>query len=94
MIRELFGTSSIYGTLRDGLDQATAAQRRIANRVANATNGAFAAELSKQQGGAGASEVDLERSMTQLADTQIRFDATTRLLQKAYAQIRTALKNG
>ena len=98
MIRELFGTSSIYATLRDGLDQATAAQRRIANRVANITNGAanggFAKELSKQQGGAHGSTADLEKSMTELADTQLRFDATTRLLQQAYAKLRTAIKNG
>jgi hypothetical protein len=98
MIRELFGTSSIYATLRDGLDQATAAQRRIANRVANITNGAgkdgFATELAKQQGGARTKEADLEKSMTELADTQLRFDATTRLLQQAYAKLRTAIKNG
>ena len=98
MIRELFGTSSIYATLRDGLDQATAAQRRIANRVANITNGAgqdgFATELSKQRGGARGNAADLEKSMTELADTQLRFDATTRLIQQAYAKLRTAIKNG
>lgn len=98
MIRELFGPSSKYAMLRTGLDQATAAQRRIANRVANITNGTandgFAAQLSKQQGGARVKEADLERSMVELADTQLRFDATAKLLQRAYANIRTALRNG
>ena len=97
MIRELFGPSSKYAMLREGLDQATAAQRRIANRVANLTNGAansgFATELARQTG-ARANQADLEKSMTQLADTQIRFDATAKLLQRAYAGIRTALRNG
>jgi flagellar basal body rod protein FlgB len=94
MIRELFGTSSVYATLRGGLDNATAAQRRIANRVANISNGAFSTELSKQQAGARTNEADLEKNMTQLADTQLRFDATTRLLQQAYSKLRTAIKNG
>jgi flagellar basal body rod protein FlgB len=97
MIRELFGPSSKYAMLRSGLDQATAAQRRIANRVANLTNGAansgFANELARQ-GGARGNAADLEKSMVELADTQLRFDATAKLLQQAYAGIRTALKNG
>jgi flagellar basal body rod protein FlgB len=100
MIRELFGSASIYSTLRQGLDEATATHRRIANRVANTTNtvggDGFASELSRQQQDASArsAESDLEGSMTRLADNQIRFDATARLLQRAYSQIRTALKNG
>ena len=98
MIRELFGPSSKYAMLRTGLDQATAAQRRIANRVANITsgaaNGGFATELARQQAGARTREADLEKSMVELADTQIRFDATAKLLQRAYAGIRTALRNG
>jgi flagellar basal body rod protein FlgB len=100
MIRELFGSGSIYATLRDGLDESTRTHRRIANRVANTTNAigsaGFASELSRQQQSASArnAEADLEGSMTRLADNQIRFDATARLLQRAYSQIRTALKNG
>jgi flagellar basal body rod protein FlgB len=38
--------------------------------------------------------VNVEDEMTALADEQIRFLATTRLLEKTYASLRTAIKGG
>lgn len=37
-------------------------------------------------------DVDLETEMTNLADAQLRFEATTKLLSKTYAQIRTSIR--
>lgn len=96
MIRDVFGPSSLYAALRTGLDREAARQRGIAHRVANAQ-----AELAGDAAGSGptaganaaTAQADLERSMVDLADTQLRFDATTVLLQKAYGQFRSALKN-
>ncbi|HVO34697.1 MAG TPA: hypothetical protein VMT21_03960 [Gemmatimonadales bacterium] len=96
MIRDLFGASSIYSALRAGLDRETVRQRGIAHRVANAQAelaGDAAAAGTAVGPGAAAAQTDLERSMVDLADTQLRFDATSVLLQKAYGQFRSALKN-
>jgi flagellar basal body rod protein FlgB len=38
--------------------------------------------------------VDIEAEMVSLADEQLRFEATAKLLQKAYQGVRTSLKNG
>jgi flagellar basal body rod protein FlgG len=45
------------------------------------------------QPGPETSNVDLEAEMTNLADAQLRFEATSKLLSKAYAQIRTSMRD-
>ena len=95
MIRDLFGPSSVYAALRGGLDREAARQRGIAHRVAN-TQAELAGDAATGQSagaGAAAAQADLERSMVSLADTQLHYDATAVLLQKAYGQFRSALKN-
>jgi hypothetical protein len=97
MIRELFGTSTLYGMLREGLDTQSAAQRRIAQRVAGASMplAGDAIPPAEPTGSSGKEPPeDLEAAMVDLASTQLRFDATARLLQRAYAQLRTAMRNG
>jgi flagellar basal body rod protein FlgB len=37
--------------------------------------------------------IDLEQEMVSLADEQLHFEATAKLLEKAYAQLRLAIKD-
>jgi flagellar basal body rod protein FlgB len=80
--------------LRESLDLSSQRAKAIAQRVAGAT-------LQNQNGFAlpdanGAlsqpSAVNLEAEMTSLADEQIRYETTAKLLQQTYQQIRTSMK--
>lgn len=96
MIRDLFGATSRTARLQDGLDAASAQHRRLADVVATEgrrSGTGFDGALARASGGGKAVGVDMETTMAQLADTQLRYDATTRLLQKAYAQLRTAMRD-
>ena len=73
-------------------------QRGIADRVAKASlqngdgfalkaEGALAAEAVPN-----ANPVNIEDEMVALADEQIRFAATAKLLEKTYARLRSAIK--
>ena len=100
MIRSLFGSSTVVSMLRGGLEENSATQRGIAGRVARATeasaNGDFAGHLEAATGGKAGkrmSDVDLQQEMAALADTQIRYEASTKLLHDAYGQIRTAMRD-
>ena len=100
MIRSLFGTNTVISMLKGGLEETSATQRGISARVAQATTmsatGAFASELDAATKGLAKpkrSEVDLQQEMAALADTQIRFEASTKLLHSAYGQIRTAMRD-
>lgn len=97
MIRSLFGANTVTSMLRGGLEEASATQRGIAARVARAqatsTQGDFAAELQ----GAGRRQqpqIDVQQEMASLADTQIRFEASAKLLNGAYERLRRAIRNG
>jgi len=96
MLRSLFGTGSLSSMLRGGLEETSATHRAIANRVANAlnvsTSADFASALEAQKGNAKLNEVDLERDMASLADTQLRYEADAKLLQGAYARLRATIK--
>lgn len=96
MLRSLFGNGSLSSMLRGGLEETSATHRAIANRVANAlnvsTSADFASALEAQKGNAKLNEVDLERDMASLADTQIRYEADAKLLQGAYARLRATIK--
>lgn len=85
------------GELKDALDVGTQRVRAIADRVSKAS-------LQNQDGFAlpgtiganglptNSSGVDIETEMISLADEQLRYEATSKLLSKAYDQVRTALK--
>lgn len=89
MLARLIGEGSSAALLKEGLSASTDRARTIADRVANATNGpAFANALAEANG---EEPVDLEKEMVSLADEQIRFEATSQLLQKVYAQIRASV---
>lgn len=95
MLSRLIGRDSVPGALKLGLDASARAVRAVGHRVANAaTPGgpAFADVLQEQQTNPAEQPVDLEQEMVRLADEQLRFQATTRLLQKTYQQIRSSVR--
>lgn len=99
MLKSVFGAGTSPAGLREGLDASAARLRETAHRVANATNGlgpdgepAFPSELQQAGLERAPGEVDLEREMVELANEQIRFDASASLLQRVYAQLRSATR--
>jgi flagellar basal body rod protein FlgB len=97
MLRELFGPSSLSAMLRGGLEEASQTHRGIADRVAGALTSSsstdFAAALEAGEARAREVQADLERDMTELADTQLRYEADAKLLQAAYTRLRTAMRD-
>lgn len=84
-------------SLKSALDQSVERSRGIADRVSKATlqNGdGFALEARTGNGTTAANQVNVEDEMVALADEQLRFLATSRLLEKTYASLRTAIKGG
>ncbi|MBV9881308.1 MAG: hypothetical protein JO180_12465 [Gemmatirosa sp.] len=87
--------------LRQGLDASAARTRGIADRVAKASlqNGdgfSLSATTAESAPGAPAQPappVDVEGEMVSLADEQLRYEATAKLLEKTYAQLRTTIRD-
>jgi flagellar basal body rod protein FlgB len=79
--------------LREGLDASMVRTREIASRVANASNGTTASFESALDQAMGGDEVDVEMEMVQLADEQIRYEATGQILQKMYGQLRATMRS-
>jgi flagellar basal body rod protein FlgB len=80
--------------LKVSLDESAARVRSIADRLARAGKDGFvlpAAPGAPQP--VQAEQVDLEAEMSRLADEQLRFDAASKLLQKAYAGLRASLRD-
>lgn len=95
MISGIFGAGTVAANLRGGLNELSATHRTIAGRLADASQ-ASASDFNSQLAGAAEaiSEEEILQQMAALADTQLRFEATARLLQKAYTDVRTAVRNG
>ncbi len=95
MFSSLFGNTTRIGNLRWSLDDSSRTQRGIGARVAGALqasgNADFDQVLAGQQ--AGAPNVDLEQEMVNLASTQLRYDASVKLLSAAYQGLRTAIRD-
>ncbi len=95
MIRSLFGPNALSSMLRGGLEETSATHRVIADRVAgrlsSAANPAFGDKLQSEAAKA-QQEADLQRDMTSLADTQLRYEADAKLLRDAYSLMRTAIR--
>ncbi len=95
MITGFIGRVTPAGELKDALDIGSARVRAIADRVSKASlqnQDGFALPGQATANGATANGVDIETEMINLADEQLRYEATSKLLAKAYDQVRTALK--
>ncbi len=94
MIHRLFGTGTITQAMRGGLSELTATHATISARVAAAqgqsTTDDFGVELESARA---AQEAELHQNMVALADTDLRFEAVSRLLQKSYGDLRTAMRD-
>ena len=96
MLKGMFGPQSITHMLRGGLEETSATHRTIAGRVADSMSAsssvdfsdALSAEAARQQ-----READLQRDMTELVDTQLRYEADARLLREAYSRLRIAVNH-
>jgi hypothetical protein len=88
---------SAAAQLKDGLDIGVQRTRVIADRVAKATlanqDGFALPEVGATPGSEEIGEVDLEAEMVSLADEQLRFEATARLLEKTYQRIRASMRD-
>jgi hypothetical protein len=103
MLYGFIGRVSAAPELKQALDISSQRTRLIADRVAKASLGGadgFAATLGAVDEGeepptaGGLTEpIDLESEMVALADEQLRFETTARLLQKAYQNIRLSLRD-
>lgn len=96
MFGSLFGTDTIVGAIKTGLDDTVISHKGIAARVAGAQAASahddFGAALAAQ--GKKAPQVDVEHEMVSLTNNEIRYDAQTRFLAKVYSNLHTAMKNG
>lgn len=93
MLFGLIDRVSSATSLKDSLDVSSQRTRAIAQRVAAATtqNGSGFA-MPPLAGGAPA-QVNLEQEMTDLADTQLRFESAAKLLEKTYQMVRTSIRD-
>ena len=95
MFSSLFGIQTRIGDLRWSLDDSSRAHKAIAGRVAGALEASGNADFDQALAGQQAQKppVDLEKEMVALASTQLRFDASAKLLSAAYQGLRSAIKN-
>jgi flagellar basal body rod protein FlgB len=97
MLSGIFARITNANDLKDALDLSATRTKAIATRVSQASvnNGSgFALPVDPATGKPATGDgVDLETEMTSLADEQLRFEATAKLLEKTYAQMRTAMKD-
>ena len=96
MLKGLFGPDSVTAMLRGGLEETSATHRAISQRVADVLQSSsatdFSGELKAAEAAQRLDEADLQRDMSELADTQLRYEADAKLLREAYARWRTAIR--
>ena len=86
--------------LRQALDASSARTRAIGDRVArasmhNADGFALPATVGEAPNGGAAPDagIDLEAEMMTLADEQLRYETTAKLLEKTYQKIRLSIRD-
>ena len=82
--------------LKTTLDRSVERSRGIADRVSKASlpGAQFALPVQGEAATAQDAPVDVEGEMMALADEQLRFLATSRLLETTYSSLRNAIKGG
>ena len=97
MLFGFIGRISSANQLKDALDVSSQRTRAIADRVSKATmkgpDGFALPRDPAQPVNPETTPVNIEEEMTSLADEQLRFEATAKLLQKTYEQIRTSFRD-
>ena len=97
MLYGFFGRVSSSVSLRESLDASTQRTRLIADRVAKASlqnqDGFALPEPGAEPGTGVEGPIDLEAEMVTLADEQLHFEATARILQRTYQSIRASIRN-
>ena len=95
MLFGLIDRTTSASSLKTALDRSVERPRGIADRVAKASlknSDGFSLEANGKAANNNANPVNVEDEMVALADEQIRFLATSRLLEKTYASLRGAIK--
>lgn len=96
MLYGFFNRVSPSVSLRESLDASSHRTRLIADRVAKATlqnqDGFALPEMEAGPGTEMEGPMDLEAEMVSLADEQLHFETTARLLQRTYQSIRTSIR--
>ncbi|HEY4100160.1 MAG TPA: hypothetical protein VGM20_04700 [Gemmatimonadales bacterium] len=94
MVPSLFGQGTLTHDLRGALEELSATHETIAQRVANASpssaNTSFSDQLKASMSG---QDESLTRDMAALADTETRYEASAKLLQQSYSDIRAAMSS-
>lgn len=98
MLYGFIGRVSNAPNLKQALDAGSMRTRLIADRVAKATlqnqDGFQLPAVGAEPGSQAQGElVDVEAEMVSLADEQLRYETTARLLQKAYQGLRNAIQS-
>lgn len=96
MLYGFIGRTTAAPQLKEALDVSSQRTRLIADRVSKATLGnsdGFALPgTPAEPGSPGAGPIDVEAEMVSLADEQIRFEATAKLLTGAYEKLRLSIR--
>lgn len=92
---DIIGRVSQANKMKESLDLSVQRTRQIADRVARATalqQGFSLPDTPTAPGSNESGPIDIEAEMVSLADEQLRYEATSRLLAKTYENMRAAFK--
>lgn len=92
MLSRLIGAGTTAAQLKEGLSASSQAVRGIAHRVANASTPDFAEALEVAEVAGRGKAVDIDAEMVSLADEQLRYETTARLLQKVYQMVHASIR--
>lgn len=92
MLYGFFGRVSSAPQMKEALDQSAARRDIIAQRVSTASLQGQTGFALPGAAGAPAAGVDLEAEMTSLADEQLRYETTAKLLERTYSRIRLSIR--
>jgi len=95
MAIDIIGRTSLANDMKANLDASAQRVRGIADRVARASaqrNGFALPGEQKTAENATEAPIDIEAEMVNLADEQLRYEATAKFLEKTYAGLRASLR--
>ncbi len=95
MAIDIIGRTSLANDMKANLDVSAQRVRTIADRVARASAQRDSFSLpgeAKTAETADEAPIDIEAEMVNLADEQLRYEATAKFLEKTYAGLRASLR--